>query len=44
MAMMEKVILTPRLELILLQTAGTGSEDVRDYHLLCSDTGATLWT
>jgi hypothetical protein len=41
---MEKVFMTPRLELILLQTAETGSDDVRDYHMMRSDPGATLWT
>jgi hypothetical protein len=41
---MEKVILTPRLELILMQTADIGSDDLRDYRMLRLDPGATLWT
>jgi hypothetical protein len=42
-AIMEEVILTPRLELFLQQTADTGSNDLRDYHILRSDAGAMLW-
>ena len=41
---MEKVILTPRLKLILQQTAATGSDDLRDYHKLRTDPAAALWT
>ncbi|KAF2671481.1 hypothetical protein BT63DRAFT_423681 [Microthyrium microscopicum] len=41
---MDKVILTPRLELILQQSIDIESDEVKDYHLLRCDPGATSWS